>query len=953
MSAHITNKIRYSISRVLLFSLLLVWTNQVTLCVTQDSLAVGQKSDSNRIKRAPISLDSSIQRPHSDSSGLAKTHADGKIDRWEFDKWIWAVSIAVVAGILLKVIKAAAKKLWQHLQVSYPRYMRSVMSKYEFVVPFVELNVQKVHLGGSEDENAARQSKILFSDLLKLNKSAHIFGKPGSGKTSALKKLGHEASKQALRKEQSRIPVYLKHDEGQAILDQIIEFFKLNDLARDPKYLSRERFEKELLKGRFLFLIDDVHKSLLTNQYRSQLQILFDYNKNVFILMSRDYFRESDFQFDTYDISPLTVDQVKGILKLNLNEDDVSDVFRSIWFRKGLRSLYGTPQMLSLLAQVYGEDGRIPLNKSTMFDRFWKKRNEPESPFMNPKSRRSILGHLAHTMLKKVDNVYWIPEHDCLQIIKSRTILLSSQGFNVGSPEDELNHILASGFLVRTEKGIEFEHDQWQEYFAADEMFQNKIAPGSCVLTYPMREVLYLLAGMYNPNGSPEERQPANAFLQDLAKLDFFLFGSCLENYRSEEQGTLKEWIEPHKDDSFGDSEIRTAYSQLIQSYRNLVNLHFPNLADRFKPDPRREVGAVVGILKLDSLHSYGLRQLRDDSEDKVVIIRGSDIERAMSNSERFIGLRFFEQFGVEGVSHGRASVLYTSPLITAYHRIVRQLEGMIRQYKLCDSTDLRAERLFYEAHALRGTLSISKTKQPLTFRDIMDGFRRKRIADSIRHKHLRGNVLDNRSLNQEVEAMFRSGLDPGRGEGSTTYAGIYERFINDREFEIALEDYLHANQIDVDKSITPPLPELPRKMRFKKQHLWTEEEWEMVVKWSIEFYQRFYSSYMEMLEMNFPTSKYSFPTYSILPINVVLVNDARGRRGEKHVLGGNKDQKEAVTITLTTPEELPRLRKTFPVYKSHHHYPFGLRPRHIFETEPLRKATYELIYREYRELVR
>jgi hypothetical protein len=231
-------------------------------------------------------------------------------------------------------------------------------------------------------------------------------------------------------------------------------------------------------------------------------------------------------------------------------------------------------------------------------------------------------------MINTPETKYSVTKNECYRIINRKITELHSIGKKAGDAEDELNKILIAGFLLNTERGIAFEHDQWFEYFAAIEVFANALPITGLPDTDTINELLYFATGMFDTSSVIKDEQKYLNFIKELSDRNIAVFNWCMDNFNKHERATLTEMTELRKGDRYSLNDIEIKYRNIINSYCHLSSLHFPDLSKKFYPNPHLKVGALVGIVEYDVVHNYGLRQITEGEEKDVLIFTRDDKDK-------------------------------------------------------------------------------------------------------------------------------------------------------------------------------------------------------------------------------------------------------------------------------------------------------------------------------------
>jgi len=314
-----------------------------------------------------------------------------------------------------------------------------------------------------------------------------LVGKPGSGKSTALRRLLWEEAQKALSEIENgqtnfTIPVLIElRDRRQG---SVVNWMQ-KSLRRVR--ISAEAIEDLLLNRRFLLLFDGVNEVPSPDVWSAldEFQRDRDFRTNPRIFTTRELGAGSDLGIEKkLEMLPLTESQMRQFIENRL-PGRAENLLRQLKDR--LRELAETPLLLKILCDVVQEspDGQLPQNRGELFRLEFIRRYEKFKPShalpISGDSRRftsELLQHLAFTMTQgdpHTDPCKPTPSWLIISKAKAEKILEDYLTDRVEAPAQNakawLEDLLRFKLLVVKDlEHIEFIHQLFQEYYAAEKL---------------------------------------------------------------------------------------------------------------------------------------------------------------------------------------------------------------------------------------------------------------------------------------------------------------------------------------------------------------------------------------------------------------------------------------------------------------------------------------------------
>ncbi|TAE70548.1 MAG: NACHT domain-containing protein [Oscillatoriales cyanobacterium] len=367
--------------------------------------------------------------------------------------------------------------------VDFPKYLQSLIKSYESqpdLYTLTDLQVE-VRVEISPEDRSPQtpknkpETKIerleVLSGIRKYLRDGNVLlvGKPGSGKSTVLRRFRWELALEALKDCDRPIPILVQLRSDRSIVQAIRAEFRQAKLRVSP-----EDVDDLLLDGKLLLLLDGVNE-MPSPQRRQEFQLFRDDNSDTpMILTTRDLALGGSLGIEKkLEMCALTKPQMEEFVHKHLPQHGDS-LLRQL--RDRLREIAETPLLLWMMCEVFESTGEIPQSKGELFEQFhYKYENFKGNIPISEDSRRftsELLQQLAFVMLQ---GDLHQPTEGLVAISRDRAegILecwLHHRGV-LDAPtkakewlEDLLEHHLLQ--VAAKPEEIEFHHQLFQEYYA-------------------------------------------------------------------------------------------------------------------------------------------------------------------------------------------------------------------------------------------------------------------------------------------------------------------------------------------------------------------------------------------------------------------------------------------------------------------------------------------------------
>ena len=320
---------------------------------------------------------------------------------------------------------------------------------------------QKARYGASR-RKAKRVEKYKLIEGLRKFAPEHVLlvGKPGSGKTTGLRRLLLDEVQSS-----SKLPVLIELRSFQtSIFDLVYVFTKTNGLE-----LGVRALKQWLSQGQCLLLFDGLNE-LPSNAAQLELkQFLEIYHRCSVVATTRNISLGGDYGIERkLELQPLTTKQVQEFIRVYL-PDESQAIAMLAQLAPRIKDFQETPLLLFMLCLVFGKYGEIPKNLGAAFRQLSEDYDSKiKQGIEKIKYCRSLLRYLAFKMLvgkDKLNPLLSVSKHDAVQWISELAAVEDTYIWAKDWLEFLLKHHLIQ---QRADGQIEFRHQLWQEYYAAE-----------------------------------------------------------------------------------------------------------------------------------------------------------------------------------------------------------------------------------------------------------------------------------------------------------------------------------------------------------------------------------------------------------------------------------------------------------------------------------------------------
>ncbi len=375
---------------------------------------------------------------------------------------------------------------------SYETYLNKEIKKYNLLsktfihiegketVYNVNIFVKEIqHFENLEqDDIELREGTVEFLKDTIVERKMIVLGEVGMGKTTSLVYLHLKDCEKAIKNfDNHKVPIYIELKNmvrNETLVEKIINKIGLN----------KEIIISDLKKGKFNIYLDGLneiekeHKNVAITEIRNLLET---FPNNFFLLSSRPHSYSG--QFDTssfgksipiFQLLKMNDSQMIEFLDKNCDLKNKKTILSEIENNNKLKQIVSTPLMLAMLVSVVSIEGNIPKDKAKILRSFmyslYNRETKQEASFQVEEfhvllcclgfQSRDLTG--TNSGLNK--NQYVLP-------------ILQEEKSSLGLEVNLLNFLRKAmdlNILVSDNDHISFTHEIYQEYYAAEYLFNKK-----------------------------------------------------------------------------------------------------------------------------------------------------------------------------------------------------------------------------------------------------------------------------------------------------------------------------------------------------------------------------------------------------------------------------------------------------------------------------------------------
>ncbi|MBE9070118.1 HEAT repeat domain-containing protein, partial [Leptolyngbya cf. ectocarpi LEGE 11479] len=365
--------------------------------------------------------------------------------------------------------------------------VRDLYTETEALIPLEAETVERQSKRSEQDTEQAQKKVERFPVLEGLRKYAlgrerqHVLlaGRPGSGKSTTLKRLLLELADEWVADSTQPVPIYIQLKRDSSPLELITDELEKGDIELEEKEIKRL-----LRRKRLILLLDGINEIPSEPRRRKLQEFREDHPTTPMIFTTRDLSVGGDLLGikKRLEMLLLSAPQMRQFVGKYLSDRGMSGqtdtLLRQLHDR--LREIAETPLLLEMLCDVFDPAiQQIPQSKGELFRQFDEKydtfKGDPAVSEDSRRYRKELLRHLAFCMMQgpldKPTEAWLTLDRNLAEKILEN--YLTGHVHDSGPRarewlEDLLEHHLLQ--IAANPREIEFHHQLFQEYYAAEEL---------------------------------------------------------------------------------------------------------------------------------------------------------------------------------------------------------------------------------------------------------------------------------------------------------------------------------------------------------------------------------------------------------------------------------------------------------------------------------------------------